>query len=107
MLVLLVIISALPSKRCRPLVPGLQPQAETRIVDAQIPVRVALNRLGHDLGDLLRHDPDMDRVSVAENAHAVPDVASARTRRRRRRTGGSSVAPATAMILLRRHHHNP
>ena len=51
---LAAIISALPSMRCSPLVPGLQPQTKARIVDAHVPVRPALNSFGHDLGDLLR-----------------------------------------------------
>jgi hypothetical protein len=49
-----MIVSALPSMRCSPLIPGLQSQAETRIVDAQIPVRAAHYRLGHRLGDLFQ-----------------------------------------------------
>ena len=48
---------------CSPLVPSLQPQAETRIIDAQIPVRAAQNRLGLHRRDFLRHDPNVDRVA--------------------------------------------
>src|SRR4029077_282424 len=58
-----MIVSAAPSMRCSPLIPGLQSQAETRIIDTQIPVRAAPNRLRHDLGNLLRHDPNIGRVA--------------------------------------------
>ena len=46
-----------------PLVPGLQAQAETGIINAQIPVRAGPNCLGHDRCDLLRHHPDVGRVA--------------------------------------------
>jgi hypothetical protein len=58
-----MIVSALPSIRCSPLVPGLQPQSKSRIVNAQIPVRAAQNRLGFHRGDFLRHDPNKRRVA--------------------------------------------
>ena len=48
---------------CSPLVPSLQSQAETRIIDAQIPVRAAQNRLGLHRRDFLRHDPNVCRVA--------------------------------------------
>ena len=38
-------------------------QAETRIIDTQIPIRAAPNRLRHDLGNLLRQDPNIGRVA--------------------------------------------
>jgi hypothetical protein len=49
--------------RRSPPVPGLQPQTKARIIDAHVPVRPAPNSFGHDLGDLLRHNPDVDRVA--------------------------------------------
>jgi len=52
-----------PLPRCHPLVPSLQPQAETRIIDVQIPVRAAQNRLGLHRRDFLRHDPNIGRVA--------------------------------------------
>ena len=52
-----------PIPRCHPLVPSLQPQAETRIIDVQIPVRAAQNRLGLHRRDFLRHDPNVGRVA--------------------------------------------
>ena len=52
-----------PLPRCHPLVPSLQPQAETRIIDVQIPVRAAQNRLGLHRRDFLRHDPNVCRVA--------------------------------------------
>jgi hypothetical protein len=49
--------------RCNPLVPGLQPQAKAPVIDTQIPVRAAQNRLGLHRRDFLRHDPNVGRVA--------------------------------------------
>ena len=46
-----------------PLVQGLQPQAEALIVDTQIPVRAARNRIGLHSRNFLRHHPDVGRSS--------------------------------------------
>ena len=49
--------------RRSPLVPGLQPQAKAPVIDTQIPVRAAQNRLGLHRRDFLRHDPNVCRVA--------------------------------------------
>ena len=68
--------------RCSPLVPSLQPQAETRIVDTQVSVRATQNRIGFHRRDFLRHDPDIDRVapqvSIAIEIDAAVDFSDLR-----------------------------
>jgi hypothetical protein len=49
--------------RCKPLIPGLQPQTKARIIDAQIAVRAAQNRIGLHSRNFLRHDPNVDCVA--------------------------------------------
>ena len=73
---LAAIITVALLRRSR-LVPGLQPQTKARIIDAHVPVRPALNSLGHDRRDLLRHNPYIDRVvpkvPIAIKTDAVVD----------------------------------
>ena len=54
--------------RRSPLVQGLQPHAEALIVDTQIPVHAARNRIGLHSRNFLRHHPDVGRIApeVAE-----------------------------------------
>ena len=64
--------------RRSPLAQGLQPQAEALIVDTQIPVRAARNRIGLHSRNFLRHHPDVGRIApeVAETIEIDPVVFS-------------------------------
>ena len=94
-----MIVSAPPSPRCSPLVPGLQSQAETRIIDVQMPVRAAQNRLGLHRRDFLRHDPNVDRVAplvtIAIEIDAAVEFSDLRDIALQANVGWCAAAPTT------------
>src|SRR5262249_20739571 len=65
----------LPARLRQPFVPGLQPDAEPRVVDAQESVGSLHNGVGSGYGHVLRHHADVDLIapdiSVAVETDAV------------------------------------
>jgi hypothetical protein len=53
------------SMRGCPLIPRLQAQAELSVVDGQVALGSECHRLGHELGNLLRHDAEANFYSIS------------------------------------------
>ena len=87
-----------------PLVPGLQPQAKAPVIDTQIAVRAAQNRLGRHRRDFVRHDPNVCRVApqvtIAIQIDAAVEFSDLRDITLQANVGWRAAAPAALRELL-------